>query len=199
MSLVYSYYIGYEEPESGIIKPLGPFTCEGRIKPVLERSCSFASDLHNNFYTIKEDAVISRELRELFEYEDWKGEKRVDVKYLPFDELPDDDFIKNGYFLIDDVQAWEQGGDDSLFYNMISPTVYAAMVKNELVFGKNQPEKDDEGNEYTKPNASEYMHYAAPQYDSKEYESFIIKQVVGMLCDYDFCENKRIVILETEG
>lgn len=198
MGYYYSYYIGYEEPESGLIKPFGPFTYEGKIKPVLERSRSFASDLYESFYSMSEDR-ISTELRELFEYEDWKGEKRIDVKYLPFDELPDDDFIKKGYFFIDDVQAWEQGGDDSLFYNMISPTMYAAMVKNEIVFGKNQPVKDDEGNEYTKPNASEYMYYAAPQYDSKEYESFIIKQVVSMLCDYDFCENKRIVILETEG
>lgn len=200
MSYYYQYYIGYEDLSSGIIYPYGPYNCKGELKPVVEKSRSFASDLHNDFVYVP-DACISTELREKFEYENYLGVKQVDVKYLRFEDLPNEDYIKKGYFLIDDVQAWEQGGDDSLFYSMITPQIYAEKMRNELTFGKNQPKKDENGEEYTEPNASDYMYYAAYDPTSKEYEVFLIKEAVSMLWDYDFFkdDNKRIVILETEG
>ena len=138
MSYYYQYYIGYEK--DGKIYPYGPYTCEGKLKPVIERSRNFASDLHNSFYMVS-DSQISDELRKEFEYEDWNGEKRIEVKYCPISNMPSLDYIKRGYFLIDDVQAWEQGGDDSLFDSMITPQVYAEKMRNEITFGKNQPKK----------------------------------------------------------
>ena len=198
MSYYYQYYIGYME--NGKIYPYGPYTSERKLKPIVEKSRSFASDLHEYFVNVAE-VQISEELRNEFGYKDWQGIESVSVKYLLYENLPNGDYIVKGYFPIDDVQAWEQGDDDSLFYNVINPIVYAAMAKNEIIFGKNQPKKDAEGNEYTKPNASEYMYYAAPQYNSKEYEAFQIRAVINMLYDYDFFadDTKKIVILETEG
>ena len=200
MSYYYQYYIGYEDLNSGIIYPYGPYNCNGELKPIIERSRSFASDLHNDFIYVP-DACISAELRKEFEYENYLGVKQIDVKYLNFEDLTNEDYIKKGYFLIDDVQAWEQGGDDSLFCSMITPQIYAEKMRNELTFGKNQPKKDEDGEEYTEPNASDYMYYAACDCTSKEYEAFLIREVVNMLYDYDFFHegNKRIVILETEG
>ena len=200
MSYYYQYYIGYEDVLTGIIYPYGPYTSEGKLKPVIEKSRSFSSDLHNNFIYIP-DACISSELRKEFEYENYLGVKQVDVKYLKLEDLPTGEYIKKGYFLIDDVQAWEQGGDDSLFYSMITPVIYIEKLKKEMIFGKNQPKKDEEGEEYTEPNASDYMYYAVPDYTSKEYEAFQIREAVNMLYDYDFFadDNKRIIILETEG
>ena len=197
MSYYYSYYLGYMKDNK--VYPYGPFNCEGKIKPVVENSRSFASDLHENFWAVR-DEQISDELRSLFEYEDWKGDKHTEVKYLPLDYLPDGDYIKRGYFLIDDVQAWEQGGDDSLFYHMIDPVIYAEKMRNELTFGKNMPKKDEEGEEYTEPNASDYMYYAVPQYESKEYEAFQLREAVDSMFDYDFFkDDMKMVILETEG
>ena len=200
MSWYISYYIGYEEQDSGIIKPYGPFTCEGKLKPAVEKSRSFASDLYKQFIPIPNDC-ISDELRKYFEYEDWEGNKKIDVKYLNFEYLPNGHYIKSGYFPIEDVKAWEENDDDTLFYHIISPTIYAEKMKNELTFGKNQPKKDDEGDEYTELNASDYMYYAAPDYNSKEYEVFQLLEAIQMLDDSDFFkdDNKKIVILETEG
>ena len=198
MSYYYQYYIGYEE--NGKIYPYGPFDCQGKIKPVIYKSRSFASNLYTNFWVVKENQITD-ELRNLFEYEDWNGDKKIEVKYLHIDELPSGDYIKKGYFLINDVQAWEQSGDDSLFCNTISSLMYAEKLKKEITFGKNQPKKDEYGEEYIEPNASDYMYYAVPQYDSEEYESWLLKEAVNMLYDYDFFkdDNKKIVILETEG
>ena len=198
MSYYFQYYIGYEENQK--IYPYGPYNCQGKLKPVVEKSRSFASDLHDEFVPISINH-ISDELRKEFEYEDWQGNKQINVKYLRFDDLPNGDYIVKGYFPIDDVQAWEQCGDDDLFYHRITPQIYAAMMQKELAFGKNQPEKDEEGFEYTKPNASDYMYYAVPNYCSEEYEAFQIREAVNMLHDYDFFadDSKKIVILETEG
>ena len=200
MSYYYKYYIGYEDVLTGIIYPYGPYTSEGKLKPVVEKSRSFASDLHNNFVPIP-SGCTSTELRKEFEYEDWQGNKQFDVKYLKLEDLPDGDYILKGYFLIDDVQAWEQGDCDDLFYHVISPHIFAEKMRRELTFGKNQPKKDEDGFDCTEPNASDYMYYAVPNYCSKEYEAFQIREAVNMLYDYDFFvdDNKRIVILETEG
>ena len=200
MSYYYQYYIGYQDLNSGVVYPYGPYNCKGKLKPIIEKSRSFASDLHNDFIYVP-DACISPELRKEFEYENYLGVKQVDVKCLNFEDLTNEDYIKKGYFLIDDVQAWEQGKDDSLFCNMITPQIYAEKMRNELTFGKNQPKKDEDGEEYTEPNASDYMYYAACDCTSKEYEAFLIREAVNMLYDYDFFHegNKRIVILETEG
>ena len=196
MSYYHSYFLGYMKNDK--IYPYGPFDFRGRMKPIIEKSRSFASDLHNDFWIVQ-DNQITDELREQFEYEDWQG-RFTNVRYLPVEDLPSDDYIKKGYFLIEDVQAWETEGDDSLFYHMISPTIYAEKMRNELIFGKNQPKKDIEGNEYTEPNASDYVYYAAPWYNSREYEAHLLQEAAGAMYDYDFFnDDVKMVILETEG
>ena len=197
MSYYYQYYLGYTKNNK--IYPYAPFDFRGKLKPIIEKSRSFASNLYNDFWMVQ-DNQITDELREQFTYEDWKGDKILEVRYLLVSDLPDGDFIKKGYFLIDDVQAWEQGGDDSLFYHVISPQVYAEKMRKEITFGKNQPKKDEEGMEYTEPNASDYMYYAVPNYNSKEYEIHLLKEAAEAMYDYDFfVDGVEMVILETEG
>lgn len=198
MSYYYEYYCAIQDQESKLVFPLGPFDCNGKLKPIIERSRSFASDLHQYFYTLSNE-MISNELRKEFEYENYDDIKYCYIKYLPIDELPTDSYIVEGYFLIDELQAWHQNGDDSLFYNVIKPEIYAELMRKELIFGKNQPEKDEEGCEYTKPNASDYIYSAIPNYNSKEYEAEVIRQVSSMLFDYDFSKKYNLVVIETEG
>lgn len=196
MSYYYKYYIGYKK--DGKIYPWGPYTANGDLEPVVNRSRSFASDLHKEFYVVSEDE-ISEELRKEFEYEDWNGNKRVDVKYLSEDDLPTGSYIRTGYFLIKDVQAYENNeyGYFEDFCDVLSPEIYAAKLQHEMMFGKNQPKNDAEGDEYTEPNASDYMYYAYPDYETKEYESFILKQMIEALRDYT--DDVEFVVLETEG
>ena len=198
MSYYYQYYIGVQDKHSGIIKPFAPYDANGNLHAIIERSRSFASNLYQDFYAVPEDK-ISEELRKEFEYEDYTGTKKVDVKYLPYEELGNSDYIVKGYFPIEDVQAWEQGGDDTVFYNVIDAHRYAELLKKELMFGKNKTEKDEDGYEYTPLNASDYIYDAIPNYNSKEYEIAMIKQFVDSCIDYDISKDYNIVILETEG
>ena len=199
MSYYYNYYIGYEW--DGKIYPLGPYNSFGQLCDVISKSRSFASDLHECFYNVSGDQ-ISDELRKNFEYEDYKGDKVVEVKYLPLDELPSGSFIKKGYFLIDDVKRYEDGADKwDIFYDNLTPEMYAAMLQNELILGKPAPKKDCEGYEIEVHSASEYMFYAYPDYDSKEYEAEILRCAIESLYSYRYMndDNKEVVILETEG
>ena len=196
MSYYYNYCVGYLK--DGKIYPLGPYTCDGKLKDVISKSRSFASDLHERFYPVKEEQ-ISDELRKAFEYEDWNGQKRVDVKYLPKEELPTGSFIKQGYFLIDEVKQYEEDGDEENFSTPISSQIYTALLEKELKFGPNKPKKDCEGYEYTDPNASDYMFYMYPDYQSEEYEAALLREAVDSLESYDLTQVAEIVILETEG
>lgn len=197
MSYYYCYTIGIMDKEDKI-KPFGPYDANGNLKYIIEKSCSFASDLHEDFYKVKEEQITD-ELRKQFSYKEWDGKEKLEVKYLPIENLTTKSYLKKGYFLIDDVQAWEQGGDDSLFCNMITPEVYAEKMRNELTFGKNQPKKDEYGNKYTEPNASDYMYYVAIDYNSKEYEAEQLRNAAVILENYDIPEGSKLVALEVEG
>lgn len=198
MSCYYCYYIGIEDKQTKIIEPYGIYDCFGNLTPVVERSGSFATDIKDYFYDIPKEK-IGEKLRKEFEYENWNGEKVVDLKYCYLKELPSSNFIVEGYFLINDVVAWNDGDDDSLFYNVIKPHVYAELMKKEQIFGKNQPKKDIEGHEYAEPNASDYIYHSIPNTNSKEYDSFRIKEVVDMLTKYNYKieEKYDIVIIES--
>lgn len=209
MSYYYSYYIGYRD-SSGKIYPYGPYDAFGKIHPIIERSRSFASDLYEDFYAISEECY-SDELKKQLGYKDEdSNEYCITAKYLPFSQIPSGDYIKSGYFLIDNVKNYLKGNYDTedLFYNMISPTIYAEMLRNELTFGKNvfdgNVEDDIEKEELNKGlNASDYMQFSAPDYCSREYEAFIIRQFVDTFEDWEFFNDKEnpheIVIIETEG
>ena len=200
MSYCYNYYIGYEL--DGKIYPWGPFDASGQIVPVISRSRSFASNLHDSFYNVPEEKV-SEDLRNKFEYKNWNDDKVLDVKYLLVDDLPKENYIKRGYFLISDVKAYEDEQEPAFFdgfYDTIAPEMYAIKLQHELLFGKEAVEKrDEEYNEIIDHAASDYMYYAYPDYSSKEYEAFILREAVTMLENYRFPKEVKYVILETEG
>lgn len=205
MSYYYSYYIGYRD-SSGKIYPYGPYDTFGKLYPVIERSRSYASDLHELFYIIPEDS-ISNELKNGLGYKDeGKDDYTFHGKYLPLTDLPNGDYIKSGYFLIEDVKRYNKDNFDSedLFYNMITPDVYAEMLHNQLIFDNSIYEKEDiEGERYIIPRASDYIRFSAPDYYSKEYEAAIIRQTATILDNWKFFHNKddfhEMVIIETEG
>ena len=198
MSYYYEYYAAIQDKETKMVFPLGPYDCNGKLKAIIERSRSFASNLHDDFYVLPNEK-ISEELHKEFDYEEYDGTKICNIKYLPINELPTDSYIIKGYFLIEDLQNWEHDGDDTLFYNVIKPEYYAELMRNEIIFGKNQPEKDIEGYEYNKPSASDYIYSAIANYNSKEYEGEMIRQVATMLFDYELSQKYELIIIEVEG
>ena len=199
MSYYYNYFIGYMH--EGKIYPLGPYDAKGNPRDALSRSRSFASDLHEDFYIVR-DEMISDELRKIYEYKDYNDEVSMPrLKYLRVAELPKESFIKKGYFLISDVVLYEEGdGDtDELFYDRISPSVYAAMMKNEITFGKPEDEYDAEGEKIERHSARDYMYYAYPDYNCKEYEAEVIRTIAYRLETYDLPKGFELVVIEDEG
>ena len=195
MSYYYNYFIGIKDAENRI-KPYAPYNIKGQFYSVLEKSRSFASDLHNLFYEVKPDQITD-ELRKEFEYEDWNGEKRIDVKWLPLNELPRGDYIKRGYFLIDDIRRYEEGESSfDLFYDWLTPDIYARMLQNsQFVNDKN----DDEDIH----DISEYSYYAYVDHESIEYESYIIREFINTFDPWEtglkLPKGSELVVLETEG
>ncbi len=201
MSYYYTYYVGYKTAD-GRIYPFGPYDCFGKLRDVLSRSRSFASDIHKEFYCVK-DEMISEELRKEFRYEGYDGEMHMtDMKYLPVSELPGGSCLKKGYYLASDVQSYlETGESEGLFYDHLAPEVFAAKMMNEAVTGAPKEKKDEEGYDITPHSASDYMYFAYPDYQSRKYEAEVMRLAADMLCDYssDLPKDAVPVILETEG
>lgn len=201
MSWYYSYYLGYINKEGQII-PLGPFDNKKRIIPILTRSRSYASDLHESFYSIEDNLLlVSADLKKYFQTKDLEGNATLELcSYLPYKELPAGSFIKDGYFLISDVEAYKKNGSAyDLFYDSYSAEAYAAKVLNELRLGPPKEVKDCEGYDITPKTASNYMFYAYPDYSCAEYESHIIRTVADSFFDYKDVNEGNLVIILEEG
>ena len=197
MSYYYNYYIGFEK--DGKLFPFGPYNSFGKFCSVLSVSASFASDLHSDFYKIKEDQ-ISDELRKNFEYEDWNGKKTVSVKYMDLNDLPFGSYMRSGYVLMSEVEECREADTDFFEFSVVlSPDVYAAKILYQCMFGKNALVEMPEGEYQREYNASEFMYFMWPDYHSKEYEAFLIRSVAAMLDEYRKDDFYKIVILETEG
>lgn len=208
MSYYYTYYIGYYKKADGLIYPLGPYNVFNEMVPAFSVSQSFSSNLHDNFHKIFK-AAASDELKKEFPYEGWDEEGEYSsLKMLAASALPHTGFIKNAYVLIEDVKKYENGDYDSmdeLFQEHLSPTVYASMLSNELLLGK-QTELvfyDEEGNqeeEEISHSAGEYMFYSFPDYYCEEYESFILNQFAkSMNLSDKISAEDELVILLVEG
>lgn len=184
MSWYYNYYIGKEI--NGKIEIIGMYDNEGRVYPVIERSRSFASPLKNRFCK-----YIGDDLKELEE------ELHGYISVCSYRDLPSGDYIKTGYFLIEDVTQYLKEHDTwGLFYDKMSPEVYAEKLKIEQTFGPPKPKKNEEGYEYEIPSCADYMYFAYPDYSCEEYEASIIKYAVEILQPI---EKDDIVIVLSEG
>ena len=182
MSWYYSYYIGRKKGDK--IELIGAFDNSGNIYPVLERSRSFASSLKNRFMRY-DGKIINNKLHSDY------------ISVLPYDKLPRDNYIKSGYFLIEDVEKYLIGNNsDDLFYERLSPEIYAEKLKTESILGIPKSKKDDEGYDIEIHSCADYMYFSYPDYYCEEYESFIIKEVVDI---YESVDKDDVVIVLSEG
>lgn len=199
MSYYYSYRLGYKK--DGKLYPLAPFSESGKWKDIICRSRNYASDLHEYFAPVSKNMVTAELAQYILDdyYTKSEGEQvnaLQYVKYLPLNMLPSGDYVKSGYFLIDDVKAYENSKDDcdDLFYDKLSPTEYAARLENYMKFGDD--EKRDENGDLVRHSIKDYMYYAYPDYSCKEFEAFQIRFLANESFAYDKFE---IVALDFEG
>lgn len=168
--------------------------------------------MNKKFSYIKLDAA-SEELKNEFEFEDW-NEKRCSLKILEADRMPSNDFIKKGYFLIEDVKKYENDPniildeEENVFEDYLTPTVYANMLNNEILLGQSggveflnlfDDEENDEEELEIKHSVGEYMFYIYPDYYCEEYESFVIKQAIKNFELQLESSDDKIVVLLIEG
>lgn len=203
MSWYVAMYLGYQDKD-GKIRPLGPYNYQGKLRPVIETSRSFTTDLKEDFYPISDDAwtpeledtplAYYNEETNTYEHNEYAG-------YLPLSELPTGDFIRRGYFLIDDIDAYTKNdyGFEG-FYDWMTETAYHRKAENELKFGKPGPIKDCEGEEIEQHSAADYSYFSYPEYQSKEYEAFMLRNVAAILKSYNAVpEGAKIVVIKEEG
>lgn len=203
MSYYYNYTLGYQT-EDGKIFPLGPFDYNGKLLNIISKSRSFASDLHEDFYPIN-DNQWTDELKKCFSYETYEGEiKYQELKILLLSELPKGSFIKSGYYLIDDIDAYTKSliDDDYYFdgfYDYLTPETYLRKSENELKYGKPQTQENEYGEKYTPKSCADYSYFCYPDYNCKEYEVSVIRDTADIFYTYKLPKGSKIVVLETEG
>lgn len=206
MSYYYAYYMGVLNDEHKIV-PIGQFDEAGRIYPVYCRSGSFASDLHDEFDIISPKAY-SEEFLKYFPHAD--DSRAGLVKCLRLRNLPKGDFIKRGYYLIDDIQTYESDPEhdaEDLFYTSLTPTAYAERMRNaerfKLETDKAAHPLDEDKNEDEEEEhpLSNFAYYAYPDYHCKEWESHIIQLAFSAYDDehYGKYDADDYVVIETEG
>lgn len=177
------------------IFPLGPFDENGKPYSIFTRSRSFASNLHREFIPMTKN-MVSDELKKsgiCYALDESDDMFMSSNKYLPYKDLPDDDYIRTGYFLIEDIMAYESNGNDDsdIFWDYMTPTVYAAKLINEQKFGKNENDEH---------SVKDYMYFAYPDRDSIEYESFLINSAFASYIDEHYkTDVNSLVVIENEG
>lgn len=204
MSWYTIFYLGIQDND-GKITPLGPFDYKLDFKHVLCTSRSFTTDLKDSFYPITKEMLTDKLRREFpNEVEDEENIYQY-FEYLPLKELPQGDWIKSGYYLLEDIRAYQEykiGKIDHFegFYNELSPIEYAMKLENEIKFGKPDPKYDIEGEELPNYTCADYAFYTYPDYMCKEYEVYLLRTVANILMeDYEIPEGSRIVVVKTEG
>ena len=199
MSWYYNYYIGYMDRD-GKLWPLGPYDCEGKLRPAMWKSRSFETGLAERFASVQREQA-SDPFLEQFEYDDWKGEKTLEyVSYLPVKDLPAGSFVKRGYFLREDIAAFEKDENSGdLFYDFMTPAEYAIAMSDELQFGPPAPKEDDCGELYTPHSIRDYSYYAYPNYSCEEYDASVLRLAAEPYEYTSVTEGKEIVIICTQG
>ena len=213
MSWDYSYYICRKDKKDGKLYPFGPFDYKGNFFKVLERSRDFASELHECFYeiyNIEDRQMISEELleaiygersEELFR-EFYEGNGYYLWSYLPYCELPQGEYFKKGYCLIDQISRFEENKQCfSGFYNWIDSAEYVRRLENEVKLGKPKSFKDEDGIRHTPNSMRDYSFYRWIDYESPEYEAYIIRRTLEIMrYTFELEQNdEEIVVVLKQG
>jgi len=210
MSEYISYYICKKDKNSGLIYPLGPFDDKGDLKCVLWKSRSYYTDLQELFTPVSKEQISDELIISVYskceDINTTKGElgngDYYSFHYCPIDMLCSIDYIKSGYYLLEDIKKYERSLTKHYefdgFYDCLSPQLYCHMLASENS-SKHIREFDEDcaGTKYRVRHTSDYAYYMYPDYDSKEYEAYILKTVADILLpSYDRKDFDVVVIFD---
>lgn len=196
MSWVYEYFCVYKNKKENKLYFLGPYNHKGEIMEVISRSRSFASDLYEFFdktvdMPMYSDKMLS-DLQRMWGLDDEEMQDKINndkidwrlISYRSLDELPTDtNYIKEGYFLNEDIAEYEKEHDYESMRYSLSASEYTRMMQNELKFGKPGEKINDWGEKYIPHSCEDYSFYRYPDYGSIEYEMSEIKHMINILTD----------------
>ena len=205
MSWDTNFYITYQTKD-GIIHPYGPFDYSGDYKCVHWTSRSFTTDLKEYFEPVTREQLSQELIDAIYNVDIDKNGTYYESPYwgiCPLDALPKGDYIKSGYFLIEDIQKYQEDNDAyDLFYDYLDSITYARKLENELKFGKPTEKENEWGEKYIPNSCADYSFFCYPDYSCKEYEVYMIKTIVyAMYSEYldNIPKDAKIVIFKTEG
>ena len=172
MSTYYSFYIGYQTPDKKL-HGYGPYDYKGRLCPVLEKSRSFISDLPYEFWNADID-MLDEGLTKKFVYTpQGKESATTSLKYLPISDLPSTNYIRQGYYLKEEVSNHIAHLDEDFYFSeFYSVEEYAALAASAIsnFNGINKEEIED---------LQRFCFYCYPDYNSCEFESFMLRHAVS--------------------
>ena len=181
MSTYYSFYIGYKTKD-GKYHAYGPFDKFIKLCPVLTKSRSFISNLHHEFAKIEVDEMDYYLESQFTDSVDNK-EKYSILYYLTFDKLPDGDYLKRGYYDINEVTECLKY-DEFDFSDYYTIEEYAARL-SQAISSNNSEEVE---------RLKKYVYFSYPDTHCEEYDSAIIRHAVsytGLFTEYDIEENVK--------
>ena len=182
----YYFYVGYKSKD-GKFHAWGPYDRFNNLKPVLYKTGGFISDLYRDFYKM-DIKDMDDKLKEKFVYNS-NDELVTSLYYLPSNELPDTNFIKERYFLTDDLADYLLMTNPDVIsnYDYESYSVEQYNLYCTQAIRSNNKEEID--------RLSKYQYWSCPDYTCKEFESFILSHAVsynGFSDKYTFeCELKE--------
>ncbi len=219
MSTYYNFYVAIREKETGKVVHFPGLT--HTVKPdkeedtlelktvmncILYRTGSFMPEGYIDDWYHLNKTDVDDVIKETFTGTDWRGETSfADVNLISLSDLRKLglDFIKKGYYLVDEIDEYENSeykDTEGIFYNPISAVSYANMCAKKI---KTTTAKDEEGYEYTKHGYEDYSYYAFPDYNSKEYLNFELstlgssfEDMLYYLYNWEDRNKYEIVILE---
>lgn len=134
--------------------------------------CIRAANIHN--YLEEED------LKSVYDGP-WSG---YWVSYINVSDLGSVDYVKRGYFLVDDIKQYVEGESAyDLFYDSMTELEYTMRSENEKKFGPPGEKEDCEGFKYTPHSCADYAYFSYPDYNSVQYASFLFKKAASMFDD----------------
>ncbi len=176
MSTYYSFYIGYKTKD-GKFHAYGPFDKEQQLRPCLEKSRSFISNLYEDFIKLSINEMDDF-LKEHFTYKGGFSSSdetlHSDLYYLPVSELPETNFIKRGYYTTEDIVDYLANGEP-YFGEYYSENEYAIRIS--AAFKNGDTEELD--------RLKKFSYFSYPDYESKEYESFILHHFMSFQGPFD--------------
>ena len=164
MSWYYSYYPCIRHKD-GTIDIMGVFDKDGFAHPCLCNSRSFEYGLHEEFVDIQLSNLTNDSIKALrINLDEWDEVERNNpyMSYCAYHDLPSGSYIKSGYFLVEDIDNYEEWLNNPSdiwfdgFYEKISTQHYMNLLQ------------------HAPKEALKYAFYMYADKECKEYHSSIL-------------------------